>query len=254
MVLVLFAYAYKIWVLLPIGLHWLMMLIWLIYLNTDFHGKSNGQIVERFFQAVMAFLHIFLFFNLSEGRSRENVTKFYILIFVEDAILLGLWYPRRKSTVSYNDILLTLIIVGFVMALVFMISYYMIWHPNVKIQKQPDRPADVALDVSNTAEATEYPTLRRKMNKSFGFDADDILTHQMATAKLLTRSGLQRSAAQQSTRSTDSRGSSINWNRPTQESLTNYNKKSKTKYHTITRDQLTNSTQLLQPAGKSLVL
>ena len=74
------------------------MLVWLVWLDTDFHGRSN-PIVERFFQAVMAFLHVFLFFNLSDGRSRENVTKFYILIFVEDAILLGLWYPRRKLSV-----------------------------------------------------------------------------------------------------------------------------------------------------------
>ena len=145
MTLVLFAYAYKLWVLLPISIHWVLMLIWLTYQNTDFHGASHKP-VEWFFRGVMAFLHVFLFFNLSEGRSRENVTKFYILIFVENAVMLGMWWPRQKLGVFYNEILLTLIVVGFVMAVVFMIAYYMIWHPNVKILKElrePDEPDDI---------------------------------------------------------------------------------------------------------------
>ena len=82
----------------------------------------------------MAFLHVFLFFNLTSGRSRENMTKFYILIFVENAILLGLWWPQRKLNVQYNEIVLTSIIAAFVLSLVFMLAYYLIWHPRVNIR------------------------------------------------------------------------------------------------------------------------
>ena len=60
--------------------------------------------------------------------------------------MLGMWWPRQKLGVFYNEILLTLIVVGFVMAVVFMIAYYMIWHPNVKILKElrePDEPDDI---------------------------------------------------------------------------------------------------------------
>ena len=45
MVLVLFAYSYKIWVLLPIGVHWLVMFIWIVIMGTDFHGEN--KIVEK---------------------------------------------------------------------------------------------------------------------------------------------------------------------------------------------------------------
>ena len=82
----------------------------------------------------MAFLHVFLFFNLSAGRSRENMTKFYILIFVENALLLGLWWPQRKLNVQYNEIVLTSIIAAFVLSLVFMLAYYLIWHPRVNVR------------------------------------------------------------------------------------------------------------------------
>ena len=81
----------------------------------------------------MALLQVFIFFDLAE-RSRENMTKFYILIFVENAILLGLWWPQRKLNVQYNEIVLTSIIAAFVLSLVFMLAYYLIWHPRVNIR------------------------------------------------------------------------------------------------------------------------
>ena len=85
--LVLFAYAYKLLVLIPICTHWIFMIGWQIYLGANFHDTQSSCVEgtlaflstssedSGFFQMVMAFLQVFLFFHLCEGPSRENMCK-----------------------------------------------------------------------------------------------------------------------------------------------------------------------------------
>ena len=87
----------------------------------------------------MALLQVFIFFDLTE-RSRENMTKFYILIFVENAVLLGCWWPNRKLDIQdmYNEICLSSIIASFGLSLVFMFAFYLKWHPSVNNSKKSE--------------------------------------------------------------------------------------------------------------------
>ena len=100
---------------------------------------------------VMAFLQVFLFFHLCEGPSRENMCKvkleglnggvidfqYYILVLLENAVMLCLWYPKADQTrgENFNELLITIIVASFILALLFCVFYYVVWHPKAKIKK-----------------------------------------------------------------------------------------------------------------------
>ncbi|CAG5090656.1 Oidioi.mRNA.OKI2018_I69.PAR.g12677.t1.cds [Oikopleura dioica] len=265
--LVLFAYAYKLFVLVPIFTHWLFMIIWQIYLGANFHDTQNSC-VEGFFQMVMAFLQVFLFFHLCEGPSRENMCKYYILVLLENAVMLCLWYPKagqlsQTHGKNFNELLITIIVASFILALLFCVFYYVVWHPKAKIKKMASKSklkekgkrrkeesvSMIEIDGRSrqlTSE-TEYPTLRRKMQTKFGLQTLERNPHLQnpmnpvplkKSKKTVPNLSIVRESENRSSivSSAASSKSSTNWNRPSKQSLKSYNSKSKTKYNTMTRD------------------
>ncbi|CAK9798706.1 XK-related protein 5 [Anthophora quadrimaculata] len=66
-VLVLTAICLREWSLLFLGLHWLLMTIWVILQNTDFCPTIWE---ERIYNCIIGFIYCFDFFNLRVGKSR----------------------------------------------------------------------------------------------------------------------------------------------------------------------------------------
>ena len=51
--------------------------------------------------------------------------------------MLCLWFPKADQTrgENFNELLITIIAASFILALVFCVFYYVVWHPKAKIKK-----------------------------------------------------------------------------------------------------------------------
>ena len=132
-VLVLFASVYKYWILLVIGLHWFFMTILVKYQGTSLDMGKN-EILKWLFYAIIGFIYIFCFFNLQDGTTRTRLIFFYSVIFMEDAVLMGFWFPYKHE---YGVVFVAAVVMvcgGFCLGLIAMLLYYQCYHPTLSVQ------------------------------------------------------------------------------------------------------------------------
>uniref|UniRef100_A0A3P8VXT0 XK-related protein n=1 Tax=Cynoglossus semilaevis TaxID=244447 RepID=A0A3P8VXT0_CYNSE len=84
-VLMLFTRIFKQWILGVIGVHWLGATFWMVSQQTDIIKSTSRW---RIFNLVLGAVHIFLFLNVKYGPSRYRMTGFYLVMFLENALLL----------------------------------------------------------------------------------------------------------------------------------------------------------------------
>ena len=88
-ILVLFTHTFKIMVMIPITLRWLLGTTWIITLSCSYH---QGKIAEFLFQIIMGFVNVFLFFNLKDGPSKYIVSIYYIITFLEGKLKISIYF------------------------------------------------------------------------------------------------------------------------------------------------------------------
>lgn len=102
-VLSLTAYAsvYKKWIFLFIVLHWISMFLWLISPKNAFHGEQISRVKKMLLSGLVAFIYIFAYINLQEANHRQKMMIFYIVMFLENCLLVSLWmvgiWPERPD-------------------------------------------------------------------------------------------------------------------------------------------------------------
>ena len=84
-ILVLFSYAFKLYVLIPIFGRWILMTAWILTIETNYHQNAWA---EKAFQMIMGFLNVFLFFNMKDGSSKDVIIIYYSLNFLEGTITI----------------------------------------------------------------------------------------------------------------------------------------------------------------------
>ncbi|ESO87286.1 hypothetical protein LOTGIDRAFT_154784 [Lottia gigantea] len=127
----LFAITYQAWVFAPILLHWLIMIVWTINQKTQFYIKRWQ---ETIFNIVCGYVMIFCFLNLQEGHTRFRYLVFYIIIYFENFVMIGIWFRLLPSQGAWYDLYaFILILVLFVVHIIFQLLYYKVFHPE-KIQ------------------------------------------------------------------------------------------------------------------------
>ncbi|XP_041484932.1 XK-related protein 6-like [Lytechinus variegatus] len=123
----LFASIYEWRLFVVVAVHWIGMTAWLIWQKTEFHDATWDEIP---FDAVVGIIHIFCFFNMKEGHTRYRALAFYGVIFIENTILLVLWYQKQESREKIYAIpALGFVWGGFFVGLLFMALYYTSCHP-----------------------------------------------------------------------------------------------------------------------------
>ena len=132
-VLVLFASVYKYWILLVIGLHWFFMTILVKYQGTSLDMGKN-EILKWLFYAIIGFIYIFCFFNLQDGNTRTRLIFFYSVIFIEDAVLMGFWFPYKHEYGVVFVAAVVMVFGGFCLGLIAMLLYYQCYHPTLSVQ------------------------------------------------------------------------------------------------------------------------
>ena len=128
----LFAAIYEWWIFVVAGVHWTFMTIWLIWQKTEFHDASYDEIP---FDAVIGIIHIFCFFNMKDGHTRHRALAFYTVIFIENTIMLALWYSKQESQEKLYAIpALGVVWGGFFVGILIMSLYYVSCHPTDEIE------------------------------------------------------------------------------------------------------------------------
>ena len=94
-ILVLFSYAFKLYVLIPIFGRWILMTAWILTIETNYHQNAWA---EKAFQMIMGFLNVFLFFNMKDGSSKDVIIIYYSLNFLEGTIN---FFQKKVSRTGY---------------------------------------------------------------------------------------------------------------------------------------------------------
>lgn len=124
--LTVYASLYHHWVFLVIVLHWLSMLLWLISpVANVFHGEKISRPKKTLFSAMIAFVYVFAYINLQEVNHRHKMASFYIVMFLENVLLVGLWmvgmWPERDERWMLVPIT---VLASFAVGILFMLTYY----------------------------------------------------------------------------------------------------------------------------------
>lgn len=120
-----YASLYHHWVFLVIGLHWWSMLLWLISPKNVFYGEKISRTRKTMFSAMIAFVYVFCYINLQEVNHRYKMVSFYVVMFLENVLLISLWmvgiWPERSETWYLAPVT---VVVSFAIGIMFMATYY----------------------------------------------------------------------------------------------------------------------------------
>ena len=135
-----FASKFHYFVAIVIGLHFVVMLVWVWMQGTQYcmlrdkEGKETHSLcLEYIFRALAAFVQIFDFFNLLEGRTRLRCLVFYIVVFVENMAMVMIFYITASvygTPVWYDSPVVLYVTVGFLSGVLVEVFYYKCCHPN----------------------------------------------------------------------------------------------------------------------------
>ena len=97
----LFIYPYIAFVVV---LHWLAMFGWIVSMKTSFCNNTNNKncFQELFYNALLAVIFIFCYFNPVDSPTRWRYTFYYVILFIENTILMSVWYCWKPKMVSSN--------------------------------------------------------------------------------------------------------------------------------------------------------
>ena len=130
----LFITAFTYWIF-PIAIgHWGIMTIWVMHQGTHFCADEQA---EYFFNMIIGAIYLVCFLNIKDEPTRCKYTSYYVLILLEDILLLSLWYIKSVSLNSKSihlNYLLTYsgLLAAFFLGILFMVIYYRFFHPNGK--------------------------------------------------------------------------------------------------------------------------
>lgn len=166
----LFASTFGGYLFLIVGVHYLAMVYWmywqqanvLIHSSEDYDAKSRGAINENEtikrrsirscldprnhlcsnygVEFVVAAFNIFFHFKIKEGGSVETLVPFYLLSFVENTIMILLWYFARDFGIYlwYAIPSIVAVFVSFAVGMVFLVAYYYKFQPHKRTSLEPD--------------------------------------------------------------------------------------------------------------------
>lgn len=133
------ATLFPIWTVVACVIHWGIMTAWLSVLDrTTFCMSSPDGATKKehageiFFAATLGLVYIFTYITPSEGRTRARYTVYYMVCFTENLVSAVTWASRASPEVENTWYFLPLLIfsiVPFVVGIVFMILYYLYFHP-----------------------------------------------------------------------------------------------------------------------------
>ncbi|KAM4041859.1 XK-related protein 5 [Anomaloglossus baeobatrachus] len=126
MALIVFARVYHFWVFAIGGAHWLVMSFWLVAQQTD---VISTPCYWRLFNILLGAVYTFCFINVRDGPSRYRVAIFYVIMLLENCILLLLATHFLQGAAWSSVKLSVAVLSGFLIGCAALIIYYTLLHP-----------------------------------------------------------------------------------------------------------------------------
>ncbi|XP_035176275.1 XK-related protein 5 [Oxyura jamaicensis] len=124
--LVLFTRLYSCWVLAVAGIHWLLMAFWLVAQQTDIVAQPCRW---RLFNALVGAVYVFCYVNVQPGASRHRVAVFYLVMLVENTLLLLLATEFLQAETRHSLGVTGAILSGSAVGAAALVVYYSLLHP-----------------------------------------------------------------------------------------------------------------------------
>ena len=168
--LALFASIFGSYVFLVVGIHYVAMVYWmywqqanvLIHSSEDYDARSRNRrqvtnsvdrrsicscldprnhICSNYgIEFIVAAFNIFFHFKIKEGGSVETLVPFYLLSFVENVLMIFLWYFARDFSIYmwYAIPAVVTVFVTFLLGIAFLSAYYYKFQPQKQQSLEPD--------------------------------------------------------------------------------------------------------------------
>lgn len=177
----LFATVYGAYVFLIVGLHYLAMVYWMYWQHAHVFKHKPEDFADQFacspkqlswrkclfpcqqrlcanygIEFIAAAFNVFFHFKIRDGGAVVTLIPFYLLSFVENAIMILLWYFGRDYSVTiwYGVPALVTVFCGFTVGLVLLVCYYLCCQPSRKKSLEPDHTLD-------------HPTMTSTLNRMY---------------------------------------------------------------------------------------
>ncbi|GAB6032875.1 hypothetical protein CHUAL_012073 [Chamberlinius hualienensis] len=124
----LYATVYNFWLFLVIALHWISMFLWLISPKNVFHGETVSRKKKLLFSLLISYVYIFCYVNLLEVNSRRKMLAYYVVMFLENSLLMTVWLIQQQNGSWFKYLCVALVWGGFAFGILFMILYYRYFH------------------------------------------------------------------------------------------------------------------------------
>lgn len=99
--------------------HWLLMTTWILTMKTNF---CNTKLEEVGFNAVLGIIFIFCYFNPIDNSTRYRYLAFYLFMFVENSILLLMWFKKTSYEFWIKETVLYVHYTSFLLGVLLMVS------------------------------------------------------------------------------------------------------------------------------------
>lgn len=137
----LFASTFRSWFFMIIFTHWLVMYFWILRLKTNFCitneevYSAREEIFEKFYDLVCSFIYIFVYFNLKAGPTRIRYLIYYLIFYAENILFCTCYFLfSKEQNFAYKLTMLLIVVIGFWMAIIFQLVYYLHCHPSHDIR------------------------------------------------------------------------------------------------------------------------
>jgi len=129
----LFAAQFSYYVAIVVGVHWLLVLLWMsYYMRTDLRENTCSLLLNILvFSCQMVFCSIKVF----EGFTRYKMLFYYIVVSIENCLMIGLWFhfTDDKGAWFHLPALLT-VVFGIFVQLIFQLYYHRWFYPYGPLQ------------------------------------------------------------------------------------------------------------------------
>ena len=133
--LALFAHAYGAFVFVIVGIHLVAVFVGILHQQSTFCADITQTpakprwYLEAPFDVLASFVFIFMYLNLKSGQMRYQIMVFHILTFVENVVMISLFYINQ-SQLWYAPVSLAGVIGLHLLGVLLMAIYYAVLHPN----------------------------------------------------------------------------------------------------------------------------
>ena len=135
--LVLFASNFQQFVFVVVGVHLLFSYFLLRGQPDDYF--EEGSLRDILLRCAFICINVFCFFPLEGERTRNWGIPYYLVTFIENSIMVLLWYFLSDFGKVFKMIMLITEWGAFLLGLVSVLLYYSIFHPSIKSRKNTVR-------------------------------------------------------------------------------------------------------------------